>query len=155
MKKGISLVGIWAKLDLQYLILIVCLFVKSVFDPLEKFSLIWRRYHYQCRASNFDLYMAIEQRGFFSVPHILWHYKFGCNGQFWGSVTLIPIRSPLQDSTKIQLTLSKPNYVLESFSKKSLLKIVNSFAHWTEHYFDICKLIILTCIWSLKVWILS
>ena len=44
--------------------------------PLENFSLIWRRHHYRWRAANFDLcseLMAIEQWGFFSVPHLLWH----------------------------------------------------------------------------------
>ena len=48
----------------------------SVFVPLENFSLMWRRHHYRWRAAHFDLYsalMAIEQWGFFSVPHLLWH----------------------------------------------------------------------------------
>ena len=52
-----------------------CLFVCLEFlVPLENFSLIWRRHH--CRAVNFDLcspLMAIEQWGFFSMPHLLWH----------------------------------------------------------------------------------
>ena len=51
----------------------VCL---GVFVPLENFSLIWRRRHYLWRTTNFDLYSAvitIEQWGFFSVPHLLWH----------------------------------------------------------------------------------
>ena len=37
------------------------------------FSLIWRRHHCRWRAANFDLcsaLMAIEQWGFFSVPHL-------------------------------------------------------------------------------------
>ena len=52
-----------------------CLFVCLEFlVPLENFSLIWRRHH--CRAVNFDLcspLMAIEQWGFFSMQHLLWH----------------------------------------------------------------------------------
>ena len=61
----------------------VCMFVWSfrgffVFFlvPFENFSLIWIRYHYQWRATRFDQCTAlitIEQWGFFSVPHLLWH----------------------------------------------------------------------------------
>ena len=56
-------------------------------QKLENFSFIWRRHHYRWRASNFDLYMAlmaIEQWGFFSVPHILWHGTSRIF--FWGGV---------------------------------------------------------------------
>ena len=60
-----------------FVCLFICLFVcLSVFIPLENFSLICRRHHYQWRAANFDLclaFMTIEQWGFFSVPHVLWH----------------------------------------------------------------------------------
>ena len=44
--------------------------------PLENRSLIWRRHHCRWRAENFELYsalIAIEQWGFFYVPHLLWH----------------------------------------------------------------------------------
>ena len=58
------------------LVLFVVLFVWLGFNvPLENFSLIWRRHHYRCTASIFDLYsapMAIEQWGFYSVSHLLW-----------------------------------------------------------------------------------
>ena len=43
--------------------------------PLENFSLTWRRHHCRWRAANFDLcsvLMAMEQWGFFNVPHLLW-----------------------------------------------------------------------------------
>ena len=46
------------------------------FVQLEYFLLIWRRHHCRWRAANFDLcsaFIAIEQWGFFNVPHILWH----------------------------------------------------------------------------------
>ena len=46
------------------------------FVPLENLSLIWRRYHCRWRAEHFELYsalIAIEQWGFFYVPHLLWH----------------------------------------------------------------------------------
>ena len=39
-------------------------------------SLIWRRHHYRWKTAIFYLcstFMAIEQWGFFSVPHLLWH----------------------------------------------------------------------------------
>ena len=54
-------------------------------DPLENISLIWRRYHYMWRIANFDLcsaLTAIEQWGFFSVPHLLWH---GASVYSWSS----------------------------------------------------------------------
>ena len=46
------------------------------FVPLENFLLIWRRHHCRWRAACFNLCsapMAIEQWGFFSVPHLLEH----------------------------------------------------------------------------------
>ena len=53
----------------------VCLYVYLQFIvPLENFSLIWRRHHCRWRAADFDLcsaLIAIEQWGFFNVPH--WH----------------------------------------------------------------------------------
>ena len=45
----------------------------------RNFSFIWRCHHYRWRSAKFDLcstLMAIEQWGFFSVPHLLedpWH----------------------------------------------------------------------------------
>ena len=46
------------------------------FVPLENFSLIWKRHHYWWMSANFGLcsaLMAIEQCGFFSVLHLMWH----------------------------------------------------------------------------------
>ena len=54
--------------------LFVCLLGISV--PLEQFSLMLRRHHYRWGAANFDLFsalMTIEQLGFFSLSHLLWH----------------------------------------------------------------------------------
>ena len=54
----------------------VCLFLGEFIVPLENFSLIWRRHHYRWRAANFFLcsaLMAIEQWGFYCMPHLLWH----------------------------------------------------------------------------------
>ena len=69
----------------------VCLYVCLGFIvPHEDFSVIWRRHHYRWRAANFDLcleLMAIEQWGFFSVPHLLWHGAFVYNGHLRGPVT--------------------------------------------------------------------
>ena len=66
--------------------LFVCLF--GVIVPLENFSLIWRRHHYRWRAANFDLCSAlvtIEQWGFLSVTHLLWHGASVYNGHLRGS----------------------------------------------------------------------
>ena len=50
------------------------------------------------RASNFDLcsaLMAIEQWGFFSVPHLLWHGASVYNGHLRGPMILTPIAERL------------------------------------------------------------
>ena len=65
------------------------------FVPLENFSLIWRRHHCRWTAANFDLcsvLMVIEQRGFFSVPHLLWHRAYVYNGHLRGDVHLLVFR---------------------------------------------------------------
>ena len=62
--------------------------------PLENFSLIWKRHHYQWRATNFDLYsalMEIEQWGFFNAPHLLWNGSTLENGNLRWPVTLLPV----------------------------------------------------------------
>ena len=59
--------------------------------PLENFSVTWRRHHCRWRAANFDLcsaLMAIEQWGFFSVLHLLWHGASVYDGHLRGPVTL-------------------------------------------------------------------
>ena len=56
--------------------------------PLENFSLIWRRHHYRWRAAHFDpcsALMTIEQWGFLSVTHLLWHGASVYNGHLRGS----------------------------------------------------------------------
>ena len=66
----------------------ICLFIV----PLENFSLKW------LKVSNFDLcsaLMAIEQWGFLSVPHLLWHGASVYNGHLRGPVTLTPIAERL------------------------------------------------------------
>ena len=69
-------------------LIFVCLC--GIFVPLENFSLIWRRHNYRRRASIFDLcsaLMVIEQWGFYSVPHLLWHGSPVYYGYFRGPVT--------------------------------------------------------------------
>ena len=83
--------------------LFVCL---AFFVPLKNFSLIWTRHHYRWRAANFDLYsalMAIEQWGFFSVPHLLWHGASIYNGHLRGPVTLTPVAERL--AVELSLTV--------------------------------------------------
>ena len=65
------------------------------FVPLEKFSLIWLRHHYQWRAAKFDLcsaLMAIELWAFFNVPHPLWYGTSMYNGHIGGPVRVTPTR---------------------------------------------------------------
>ena len=71
--------------------LFVCL---EFIVPLENFSLIWRRHHCRWKAANFDLcsaLMAIEQWGFFNVPHLLRHGPNLYNGHLRGPVTLTSV----------------------------------------------------------------
>ena len=68
-----------------------CLFVCLwLIVPLENFTLIWRRHHCRWRVANFNLCSApaaMEQWGFFSVPHLLWHGA-SINDNHRGPVTL-------------------------------------------------------------------
>ena len=72
-----------------------CLFrLFGFFRSTREFLYIWRRHHYWWRAANFDLCsapMAIEQWGFFSVPHLLWQGASVFNGHLRGPVTLTSI----------------------------------------------------------------
>ena len=65
---------VWGKWD-SVLSKVFCLFVcVNLIVPLENLSLIWRRHHCRWWAANCDLrsaLMAIEQWGFFNVPHLL------------------------------------------------------------------------------------
>ena len=66
----------------------------EVIVPLENISLIWRRHHCWWRATFFYLcsvLIAIEQWGFFNVPHLLWHGPTLYNGHLRGPVTLTPV----------------------------------------------------------------
>ena len=76
----------------------LCLFVCCCYCPTPEFSLTWRRHHCRWRAANFDLcsaLMAIEQWGFFNVPHLLQHGPTVYNGHHHGPVTLTPIAERL------------------------------------------------------------
>ena len=71
--------------EIKTTIFFVCLFVclLEFIVPLENFSLIWRRHHCRWRAANFyvcSALMAIEQLGFFNVPHLLLHGPTLYNG---------------------------------------------------------------------------
>ena len=76
------------------------------FVPLKNFSLIWIRHYCRWRAANIDLcstLMAIERRGLFSVPHLLWHKASVYNGHLRGAVTLTTIAERL--SVGLSLTV--------------------------------------------------
>ena len=80
--------------------LFVCLFF---FVSLENLSLIWRRHHYHWRGANFELclaLMAIEQWGFFNVPHPLWHGASLYNGHLRG-----PVKHTYCQALAVQLSL--------------------------------------------------
>ena len=87
-----------------FVCLFVCLFVWVFVCFRRTFSLIWRRHNYWWRAANFDLcsaLMDIEHRGFFSVPHILWHGASVHNGHLWEPVTFGEMHDFLYFSKRI------------------------------------------------------
>ena len=83
-------------LEYLYMFLFVCV---EFIVPLERiFSLIWRRHYCRWWAANFDLcsaLVAIEQWGFFNVPHLLRHWPTFYNGHLRGPVTLAPVTERL------------------------------------------------------------
>ena len=97
----------WNEKDNFYgFFLFVCLFRGIV--PLENFSLIWRCHHYWWRAANFDLCStrtAIEQWGFFSVSHLLWHGTSVYNVHLRGPVTLATIAERLAVELSLRVFL--------------------------------------------------
>ena len=67
------------------------------------------------RTTSFDLYsalMAIEQWGFFNVPHLLWHKPSLYHGHLWGPVTItfVAERLALELSRPVLTTLLCPNW---------------------------------------------
>ena len=85
-----------------------------VYRP-TRFSLIWRRHHYRWRAPNFDLcsaLMAIEQWGFFGVPHLLWHGASVYDGHLRGPVTLAPTTELLAVELCWRLGFEHPTFCL-------------------------------------------
>ena len=90
-----------------------------VFCPTREFSLIWRCHHCRWRAENYDLYsalMAIEQWGFFSVPHPLCHGASIYNGYVRGTATLTPsIWQWICHNLFYNLGLSRPGFEHPTF----------------------------------------
>ena len=107
------------------------LFVWSeFFVPLENFSLIWRCHHYWWTAANFDLcwaLMAIEQWGFFSVPHLLWHGASVYNGHLQGPVTLSLSGSGANALTHCATAAARQ--CLEQTTLYDLMYLVHEIAH--------------------------
>ena len=84
----------------RFVCLFVCLFacLFGVIHPTWEFFTHTEMSPYWWRAANFDLcsaIMAIEQWGFFSMPHLLWHRASVYNGHLRGPVTLTPIAERL------------------------------------------------------------
>ena len=79
--------------------------------------------------------MAIEQWGFFSVPHLLWHGASVYNGQLRGPVTLAPIAERLA----VELSLYSFNDLGQWRPRNSNTKpacMVNALTDWPSprHY---------------------
>ena len=66
----------------------------SFFCLTREFSLVWRRHHCRWRAADFVLcsaLSAIDQWGFFMLPHLLWHVTSVYDGHIRWPMTLILI----------------------------------------------------------------
>ena len=87
-----------------YQLAFICLFVLVFFVLLENLSPKWRPHHYRCSSL-----IAIEQWGFFSVPHLLWHGTSVYNGHLGGPVTLTPIAKRLVVELSLPVFTTKAN----------------------------------------------
>ena len=92
-------IGIWVCHKHPFLLIFCWIDCSGFIVRLEKFSIIWRRHHIAGEGlQNLDLcsaLMAIEQWGFFNVPHLLCHGACIYNCQIQGHVTLTPIAERL------------------------------------------------------------
>ena len=103
--------------------LFVCL---GVFVPLENFSLIWRRHHWDeglCLAL-----MAIEQWRFFSVPHLLWYGASVYHGHLRGPMTHIYCRAYGSGAVTIPVFTTKVLSQVESNTQFSACE-ANALTH--------------------------
>ena len=100
----------------------ICLWM---YVSLENFSLACRRHRYLWRASNFNLYSAIEQWWLFS----LWHRSNVYNGHIRGS--LIFAHFGERFAVKSKTNLSTINiYFSTIFLNTSHLKKINKIKHF-------------------------
>ena len=78
--------------------------------PLKDFSLIWRRHHCRRMPENDSKYWpmlgthGLEQWGFFSVPHPLWHGASVHNGTLRGPMAPIAERLAVELSLPVYTT---------------------------------------------------
>ena len=125
----------------------ICLFVCVEFIvPLENFSLIWRRHHCRWRATYFGLcsaLMAIEQWGFFYVPHLLWRGTSVYNGHLRGPVSLTPIVDRLAVELSLHVLRLRSFAVGILTSNLPLAKMFNINNTKEEHFIlsDISEII--------------
>ena len=87
---GLIGLGVTTLIIVRFFLFFVCLFV-------------WRHHHYRWRVAKLFTYAlhTIEKRGFFSVPHRLWHGSSVYNGHLRGLVKLIPVA----ECKKVKLSL--------------------------------------------------
>ena len=127
----------------------ICLFV--VFRPSREFFFIWSRHNCLWRSANFDLcsaLVAIEQWGFFSVPHLLWHGASVYNCHLLGPVTLTPIAECLAELSLpffhnlglLRLAFEQPTFRLQG-QRPNPLRNMNVPG---------CKLFQKCCIYAMK-----
>ena len=86
---------------------------------------------YRWKAANFDLcsaLIAIEQWGFFSVPHLLWYGASVYNGDFQGPVTLAPIAERIAVEMSLPVFTTLVCHGLDSNTQPSAIE-PNALTH--------------------------
>ena len=112
----------------------------------QNFSLIWRRQYYRWKAANFDLcsaFMAFEQWGFFSLPHLLRQGASFYNGHLWAPVTLPPIAKCLAVELSLPIFTT---YVCRGWDSNTQPLVCG--AKYVLFFFFFIKMQRVTCIWK-------
>ena len=104
----------------------------------QNFSFIRRRHHNRRRAVNFGLCSAlivIEQSGFLSVLHLLWHGTSVYNGHHRGPMTLTPVAERLVVELSLPVFTTYVCRECDSNIQPSACG-ANALTHWHFYVYD-------------------
>ena len=111
---------------------ILCLFV--CFTYLSRiFPYKSRRHHYRWKTANFNLcpaLIAIEQRAFSSLPHLLWHAASVYYCRVWGPLTLASVAERL--AVELSLPVLTTLVCRDRVSNPDLPHARRTLYHWAN-----------------------